>query len=160
MPPVATASRPHRFNMLLSDDELSMVQALAQLQGLTASDLFRTQLREAFARYARANGLTVPQGLALVRQRRFPNSMQRLEAADALDGAPTRDELRVLSLLANKTTPLQNTDILQYVAPLDGAAVSRITASLAKRFLIEGDVRGWTIAPEGRAELQAWRARR
>lgn len=139
-----------------------MLHALTELNGLTASDLFRTQLREAFARYARTHNLSVAQALAVVRQRSFQTTAPgpRMDAMDV--GAPSRDELRILSLLANKSAPMLNTDIMQYTNPdLNGVAVSRITAALAKRFLVEGDApHGWTITNEGRAELDAWRRRR
>jgi hypothetical protein len=55
--------------MFLSDDEEVMLHALSQARGLTSSDLFRTQLRDAFAKYAKDSGKTTEECLTVCRAR-------------------------------------------------------------------------------------------
>jgi hypothetical protein len=71
--------RPHRFNMMLNDDEADMMRALVAARGLTASDLFRSQLRDAFAKYAKENEMTPTDCLATVRKRMPPMKYRAVE---------------------------------------------------------------------------------
>ena len=43
-------NRTKRVHMVVTPDEWDMAQALARVKGLTVSDIFRVQLREAYAR--------------------------------------------------------------------------------------------------------------
>ena len=53
-----TIARKNSFHLLLSDDELSLLQMLAEREGLTASDYLRTMLR-------RLAGMTTHQAVGL-----------------------------------------------------------------------------------------------
>jgi hypothetical protein len=46
---MAPIERKYRFNMMLSNDEERMLRELAERRGLTASDLLRQFVREAYA---------------------------------------------------------------------------------------------------------------
>lgn len=71
--------RNERFNMLLSDDEVVMLRVLADARGLTASDLFRTLLRDAFGRFAKEHGKTSAECLDTVRPRLRHTPIRQLE---------------------------------------------------------------------------------
>lgn len=79
--------------MFLSDDELTMVRALASTRGLTASDVFRTTMREDFVEYAKDSGVTAAVCLETVRRRMDPAPVERV-AESPLTGRTQRRTVR------------------------------------------------------------------
>jgi len=65
--------------MFLSDDEIVMLRTVADARGLTASDLFRSLMRDAFARFAKEHGRTSDECLETVRHRIAPKDVSLLD---------------------------------------------------------------------------------
>jgi hypothetical protein len=60
--------------MRVSDDEYVMLQSLCDARGLTASDILRTSIREAFAKFAKEIGVSNAKGLEIARERLMPKT--------------------------------------------------------------------------------------
>lgn len=75
--------------MMLSEEELVMLKGLADKRGLTASDLFRTLLREGVTKWARENGTTSEDLVETIRHRMHPPTSRELED-NPITGEPPR----------------------------------------------------------------------